>query len=254
MTFTRGVFAFALGMLILGIVGSKFLVGYLFGDLQGPPLPRVVAASSSRAPVSRPQTRTGHRTSGQSHALPPGHATHATSVRRSFPTARPLAVRLSPRGAAANARRVAARRRAISVRSAQRRQLTSPQPTSTPTPATGTVSLARHWVGTQQVRQGGTIEVGYVIDNETGRAERVTLGASLKSSRALDWTTSAVSDPYHDVVAIVPPGVTTHIRFFTLPRQLPPGQYDVAWGLRDTTTGQREALVVAPEALQATRR
>ena len=130
----------------------------------------------------------------------------------------------------------------------------TPHPTSTPLPTptqvTGIVTLARYWVGTLQARSGQTIAVGYVIDNETGHTARTMLGASLKSARSLTWAGSALSDPAHDVVAVVPPGVSTHVRYFTLPPGLRPGLYDVAWGLRDSATGQRDALVAAPAALR----
>ncbi|HLJ65726.1 MAG TPA: hypothetical protein VKX16_00020 [Chloroflexota bacterium] len=128
------------------------------------------------------------------------------------------------------------------------------RPTSTPapsaTPASGTLALLRYWVGTPAARPGQTIEVGYVIDNGTGRTMHEVLGVSLKSSRALSWATSAVSDPGHDVVATVLPGTSTHIRFFTLPPGLRPGWYDVAWGLRSPITGARVGLVFAPTALR----
>jgi hypothetical protein len=115
------------------------------------------------------------------------------------------------------------------------------------------VTLARYWVSTTSAVAGETVSIGYVIDNGTGRAERLELGASIKSDRVLSWLTGQINDPPHDVVAIVPPGVSTHVRYFTLPRGLRSGVYDVAWGLRDATTGQREALVAAAEALRVMR-
>jgi hypothetical protein len=90
--------------------------------------------------------------------------------------------------------------------------------------------------------------VGYVIDNGTGRTKRVMLGASIKSGSVLSWL-SSISDPAHDVIATVPPGLSTHIRYFTLSTSLRPGTYDVAWGLRDEPSGRRDAVVAAPEAL-----
>jgi hypothetical protein len=125
-------------------------------------------------------------------------------------------------------------------------------PTATPqlTPTLGTITLARYWVGTLQVRRGQTISVGYVIDNGTGHTARVLLGASVKATRALSWAGAAVSDPYHDAVAVVPPGISTHVRYFTLPVGIRPGFYDAAWGLRDAATGRRDALVTAAAVLR----
>jgi hypothetical protein len=126
----------------------------------------------------------------------------------------------------------------------------SATPLPTPSPTSGIVTLARYWVGTLQARSGQTIAIGYVIDNETGRTARTMLGASLKSAHSLSWASSALSDPGHDVVAVVPPGVSTHVRYFTLPPGLRPGVYDVAWGLRDSLTGRRDALVASSGALR----
>ncbi|MGH2448905.1 MAG: hypothetical protein ACRDFS_09945 [Chloroflexota bacterium] len=108
----------------------------------------------------------------------------------------------------------------------------------------------RYWVSSVSARRGQTIEVGYVINNGTGRTARIELGASLKSDRVLNWARGEIDDPVHDVVAIVRPGVTQHERFFTLPSRLHPGRYDVAWGLRNASDGARVALVEAPSALK----
>ena len=124
-------------------------------------------------------------------------------------------------------------------------------PTSTAT--TRTVTIARYWVGSTLARGGQTVAIGYVIDNGTGRTARIMLGASIKSARSLSWGASTLSDPAHDVVAIVPPGVSTHLRYFTLPAGVRPGLYDVAWGLRNAATGRRAALVTAGAALRVTR-
>lgn len=118
-----------------------------------------------------------------------------------------------------------------------------------PTPTAGIVALARYWVGSVHVRTGQTIEIGYVISNTTGHAEHLLLGASIKSARVASWVQS-LADPSHDVVATVAPGLTTHIRYFTLPERIRPGEYDVAWGLRNAATGSRAALVFAPSVLR----
>ena len=115
------------------------------------------------------------------------------------------------------------------------------------------MALTSYWVNQSVARDGRTIALGYVIDNGTGQTMRIMLGASLKSSRTLSWAAQSVNDPYHDVVAVVPPGVSTHIRYFTLPSGVRPGHYDVAWGLRNAASGIREGLVAAPSALQIVR-
>jgi hypothetical protein len=79
------------------------------------------------------------------------------------------------------------------------------------------------------------------------------LGASIKAARDLSWITAGISDPADDIVATVPPGVSTHLRYFTLPGAARSGAYDVAWGLRDALTGQRLGLVFAPAVLRVTR-
>ncbi len=114
------------------------------------------------------------------------------------------------------------------------------------------MELANYWVGSQVARRGQTVAIGYVIDNPTGHVEHLSLGASIKSGRVLNWGDS-LADPPHDVVATIPPGVSTHIRYFTLPAGIRPGQYDVAWGLRNAISGNRAALVFASGALTVTR-
>jgi hypothetical protein len=117
----------------------------------------------------------------------------------------------------------------------------------------GTVTLVRYWIGTTVAHPGGIMSVGYVINNGTGRTERLMLGASIKPSRALSWASATISDPSRDVVATVLPGASIHSRFFAIPTNLRPGTYDVAWGLRDADTGARQAVVFSPGVLQITR-
>jgi hypothetical protein len=115
------------------------------------------------------------------------------------------------------------------------------------------LTLTRYWIGSVQARRGNTITVSFVIDNATGRTQRLMLGTSIKASRALSWITSSISDPAHDVVTIVPPGISTHLRYFTISPVTSPGTYDVAWGLRNAVSGGRLALAFAPAALRVTR-
>jgi hypothetical protein len=102
-----------------------------------------------------------------------------------------------------------------------------------------------YWVAHERVPCGQRLAIGYVIDNATGATTRLWLGASIKPTGTPDWSTGIINDPAHDVVAIVAPGVTTHVRFFRLSAALHPGLYDVAWGLRDALTGRRVVLVAA---------
>lgn len=113
-------------------------------------------------------------------------------------------------------------------------------------------TITNYWISQTAVKRGTTIAIGYTIDNGTGKTEHVLLGASIKPSSVPTWGKS-VSDPFHDVIATVPPGVTTHVRYFTLTYALRPGQYDVAWGLRAASSGVSVALVTAPESLRVTR-
>ena len=124
---------------------------------------------------------------------------------------------------------------------------------SSPAAPAGVVSINRYWVNQTVAQNGRTVALGYVINNPTGHPIRVLLGASLKSSQALSWSQQALNDPSHDVVAVVPPGVTTHVRYFTVPSGLRPGAYDVAWGLRSAASGRRNSLVAAPRVLHVVR-
>jgi hypothetical protein len=117
----------------------------------------------------------------------------------------------------------------------------------------GTLTLDRYWIGSVEARRGRAITVSYVIDNATGRNQRLMLGVSIKATRALSWLSSSISDPGDDVVATIPPGVSTHVRYFTIPSGTRPGAYDVAWGLRSPVNGERVALVFAPAALRVAR-
>jgi hypothetical protein len=122
-------------------------------------------------------------------------------------------------------------------------------PPVTPVSA-GVITLTNYWVATYRARRGRTLAFGYVIDNGTGAMVRLFLGASIKATHTPSWATGTISDPAHDVVATVPPGTTTHVRFFSLSSDLQPGVYDVAWGLRDAITGRRVTLVTAPGVLR----
>jgi hypothetical protein len=280
-------------MLIAGIVGSRFIVAALFGSITGPAEPRIIAQADTATPVLtatvRPtSTPTATMTPRPTSTPRPTATTPATTTL--FPTAtatplRPTAVvavsvkRTQPRqvphhtaGRTQILHHTASQKQTLhhpatgpsvkpqrplhrtTVKATVKPTATKPTatPLPTPSPTPGIVTLVRYWVGTPDARHGQTISVGYVIDNETGRTAQLMLGASIKSDRILSWGES-LSDPAHDVVAVVPPGVSTHVRYFTLPSGLKPGSYAVAWGLRDALSGERTALVAAPSALQVTR-
>jgi hypothetical protein len=124
-------------------------------------------------------------------------------------------------------------------------------PTAGRTRSTRVAQLVNYWVGVSHVRRGQLISFDYVIQNPTNDVAELLLGASIKPKDGKSWAL-AISDPPHDVVANVLPGTTTHLRYFRVPGTLQPGIYDVAWGLRDTTTGRRVALVVARNTLRVT--
>lgn len=128
-----------------------------------------------------------------------------------------------------------------------------PLPTETATPTSGTIALTNYYVSNPSARTGQTVAVVYTIDNGTGHTARVMLGASIKSKRVADWGLGAISDPEHDVVAIAPPGISTHLRYFTIASNLRPGSYDVGWGLRDAASGRAIAFLAAQGALRVSR-
>jgi hypothetical protein len=226
MTFIRSVFAFALAMLLLGIFGTRYLVSTMFSEPPEPPTGSVAAVhKGTPKPTAKP---------APTKTPVPAATVSATSVATGTPTPGATATPTSTPKATATPRATA-----------------TPKATATPTP--GTVELTRYWVATVAAHPGQTIAVGYVVDNQTGHTVHVLLGASLKSSSSPSWAVSALSDPAHDVVGTVPPGVSTHTRYFTLPAHLRSGIYDVAWGLRDAATGARDALVAAPAVLHVHR-
>lgn len=246
MTFARAVFAFALFMLILGIVGSSYISKALFGDVQQTSTKVLGAVSTS--------TATPLATATQVASLRATRAASPSALSTASTTTTPVAQR-TPVPSSLHLQK--ATRAARPVVKPLKVTAPTPRPSRvlipTATPSTGVVTLARYWVGTQRAHRGNTLEVGYVINNGTGHTMRVLLGASIKGSSSLSWATGTVNDPSHDVVAIVPPGVSTHIRYFTLPSRIRPGFYDAAWGLRNARSGRRTALVTASNVLRVTR-
>ncbi|GAC1470205.1 MAG: hypothetical protein PVSMB7_20680 [Chloroflexota bacterium] len=112
------------------------------------------------------------------------------------------------------------------------------------------ISLERYWLFPPEARPGRRVTLWYVISNRTGRTVRLILGASIKSSRVPSWMVGSIADRWNEVVATVPPGTTTHMRVFMVPRQIQPGWYDVAWGLRSAVTHIRVALGAKTVALR----
>jgi hypothetical protein len=122
-------------------------------------------------------------------------------------------------------------------------------PVPTATPVGEAIRLRNYWISPENIRPGQTLSLHYVIDNESGTTQRAVLGASIKSMGVGGWTTSAISDPPHDVVAILPAGTSIHLRYFRVPSDIPLGRYDIAWGLLSPVTFQRIALVAADGGL-----
>ncbi len=246
MGFMRAIFIFALVMLVIGVVGTHYLLANLFGPPAG-------AASPVAVAVHRPATTRKHRTSPAATTAPTKAPAPATPTKTAIPT---LAATASPTPVptiAVAVTRHIFRQHHVKVARKAIKPTATPLPSPTPAPTSGTVTLTSYWVGSSTAQPGQTVSIGYVIDNGTGSTARITLGASIKSSHVISWLSGQINDPYHDVVAIVPPGVSTHIRYFTLPRRLHAGAYDVAWGLRNALSGGREALVAAPDALRVSR-
>ena len=258
MTFARGVFIFAFLMLIVGAVGARVIIGpLLFGDVRTPSY--AISARSGPTHKRVPRAALANRARPTDTPRPSATPTRplpatVTAIPRATPTARaaPAATRIAPATTpTATSHRPAARRAATRHhRTIARATATEqPSPTASPTPS-GEVTLANYWVGSSVTRPGTTIAVGYVIDNQTGATARIELGASVKASNQLNWATESISDPGHDVVAVIPPGISRHVRYFTLRPGLRAGSYDIAWGLRNPSTGSRVALVAAPSALR----
>ena len=218
MGFVRAAFLLAFGTLFAGFFVGRSIIGPLFDST---PAGHVVAAVSGNKPTPKSH-----------HIVAARPTTTPTSVRTFTvpqvpkPTATPTVTAPATATATASA-------------------------TATPTATVGSnsiVTLDRYWVGTQTAHPGASIQIGYVIQNDTGSTKHVALAASMKPSLS-SWNSAGFADPVHEVLVAVPPGVSTHLRTFVLPRNLAPGSYDVAWGLRDAATGKRDALTSAAEAL-----
>lgn len=218
MGFVRAAFLLAFGTLFAGFFVGRSIVGPLFSSTPAGP---VVAAVSGNTPTPKP-----HHHVGVSPTAAP------TSVRT-------FTVPRAPKPTAASKVTVSATAAAT----------VSATATPTATVASDIVTLDRYWVGTQTAHPGASIQIGYVIQNDTGSTKHVALAASMKPSLS-SWNSAGFTDPVHEVLVAAPPGVSTHLRTFVLPRNLSPGSYDVAWGLRDAATGKRDALTSASEALR----
>jgi hypothetical protein len=261
MTFARAVFLFAFLMLIVGAVGARLIIGpLLFGDVNGPsysvsarvstatippasatprPVPtRRVAVAPTAPPTAAPTAR-----STATNTMVPHTSTPVATLSPAVHRPAHKSVTLRPRVHAGKVRK------AVTRPSATPRPTSTPYATPSPTPS-GIVTLTNYWVGSASSHPGSTIAVGYVINNQTGATARIELGASVKASSQLSWAQDSISDPDHDVVAVVPPGISQHVRYFTLSPGLRAGSYDIAWGLRNPSTGDRVALVAAAKALR----
>lgn len=212
-------------MLGTGATGGTVLVNSLLG---GSSAPAVVAVSAHATLTATPRPRAATSTSTPvphiSRTVPPTRTVLPTLTPVVLPT-----VTVSPTS---------------TPMASTATPTATPLPSPTPVPTRGIVTLESYWVGSTSAARGSTISLGYVINNGTGRTERISLGASIKPSSTASWAQS-INDVAHDVVAVIPPGVSTHVRYFTLSPSLSPGTYDVAWGLRNADSGARVALVSA---------
>jgi hypothetical protein len=231
--------AFPIAFLLLcgGVLGSRQIFASIAGGSPVAPFTTVASNVKHRS----------HATTTKHHASATASPTYPKPVRESA-TATPHAIR-----------HAGVRPTATLLPTATDTASPTPIPTptvvasatatATPAPTTGTLRLAGYSVSQSGAAPGSTIAVTYTIVNGTGRAERLELGASIKSSRSATWTSGVISDPGHDVVAIVPPGTSTHFRYFTVPSGARAGRYDVGWGLIDASTGQAVAFSQAGGAL-----
>lgn len=236
MTLVRVAFVCAFLTLVVGAAAARSAVAPYFSSVgSGQSAPEVATKSTAVRPAGAPRVR--------------------AATASATPTARVIVrvVTATPTSHLGTTRLIVPTPRATSPpRSTRPKPTMTPAPWPSPSPTPGTVELARYWVDSRHARSGQIVAIGYVIDNSTGRVERISLGASLKARRALGWG-AAINDPAHDVVAVIPPGVSTHLRYFALPKRLHPGPYDVAWGLREARSGQRVGLAFAPAVLTVTR-
>jgi hypothetical protein len=257
MTYVRIGFVGAFLLLLVGGYTAKKAVAPYFSAAAGRSTPAIRATATPRT--------VAHRIAPAATAIVVKKTATptATAIPTATPGLTPTVVLLTAGPTTTHPHRAPARRPVRHARThravARRRKpipTFTPVPTATaePTPqsSVGEVALSNYWVNSQRVQSGQVIAIGYVIRNDTHTTERVMLGASLKARWAASWT-DAINDPNHDVVALVPPGATVHVRYFALPPGLRPGKYDVAWGLRDATTGQRLGLAFAPSVVTVTR-
>jgi hypothetical protein len=245
-TFARVIFVAVFLVLTLGAITVRNAVAPYFRGISESPHHVIAAASTPTRTPTEPASATPTTDPTATATLTPAATKTAT------PAASSTVAATSIPGATPTA-----------TRPARAKHLATPQPSGTPTPTAtalptptrtaGILTLSNYWIGQLTAAPGQTIEVGYVVANGTGRTAHMVLGASIKPAHALNWATATISDPYHDVVATIRPGVTRHYRFFTLPAGMHSGAYDVAWGLRDPSTGARQSLVFAASVLRIIR-
>lgn len=270
MSFIRWVFLLALVMLIAGIVVGQQVIGPMFAGraVLGPSdVAAAITATAKPTTAARTTKVVRHHLPTRTPPTPLPTAIPSATPAAPTPTSVPTIITAPtvppvatvvavPHHVRPHRVVVRTRRKTLTSRRHVTRVAATAVPSATPaptaTPSSNVVALVRYWIGSPTATAGSVISVGYVIDNGTGHTVHVMLGASVKSSRTVGWM-SSIADPYHDVVATVPPGVSTHIRYFSLPPRLRAGSYDVAWGLKNPLNGQRDALVFAAQALQVAR-
>ena len=80
------------------------------------------------------------------------------------------------------------------------------------------------------VSAGDVLTVEYGVDNPNDYNVRIGLGCSIRKNGTTEW----VIDVPHDTYVWAPPGASIQTRFFELPQDAEPGNYDVAFGLWET--------------------
>lgn len=226
-------------ILVAGVIGSHSLITSIAGPATAAPAVKVEGAKASPTPLVVLTVITAPRRPSPSirRRRLTVRTSHRKTARSLVPTPRPLLASQAA-GSVEQVQTSPASGSPASV---------APLPTSATVPAPQPVDetaakLTNYWVAAEKVRRGQIVSFSYVIENPTGAVLHLVLGASIKPRDSRSWT-SSISDPYHDVVATILPGKTTHLRYFRVPLNLRPGRYDVAWGLKEPSMGRRVSLV-----------
>jgi putative serine protease PepD len=96
---------------------------------------------------------------------------------------------------------------------------------------------------------GRALTLTYII-SYVGQPANIVLGASIRPTSGGAW----MSDPSGDITVTLRPGQNTYSRGFSLPPELAPGGYDIAWGLLGTDMQTNYGLQVETGGLRVTAR